>query len=234
MINIQETSQITKIYLVTNCYGDPNKVYIGKTINSRKYDHIKTYGKYIIYTEIDEIKSLDHKKWSRLETFWIEYFKFLGFDIQNPRKCGGNGPSFQTKEAKEKISINNKGKCSKPIIQYSLDGNFIKEWSNARDASNILGININSISSCCNNKKIKKTGGYIFKFKSNPLPSNYKMPYNKTSSKQIIQKDLKNNFIKEWNSCSEAGRYYNISPSRISSCCRGLTNKTLNYKWSFK
>ena len=24
-------TEITKIYLVTNCYGDPNKVYIGKT-----------------------------------------------------------------------------------------------------------------------------------------------------------------------------------------------------------
>jgi hypothetical protein len=31
---------ITKIYLVENCYGDPNKVYIGKTINSRKKVHI--------------------------------------------------------------------------------------------------------------------------------------------------------------------------------------------------
>jgi hypothetical protein len=38
---------MTKIYLVENCYGDPNKVYIGKTINSRELNHKKTYGKYI-------------------------------------------------------------------------------------------------------------------------------------------------------------------------------------------
>ena len=33
---------ITYIYLVENCYGDPNKVYIGKTKNSRKTQHQKT------------------------------------------------------------------------------------------------------------------------------------------------------------------------------------------------
>lgn len=27
---------MTKIYLVENCYGDSNKVYIGKTKNSRR------------------------------------------------------------------------------------------------------------------------------------------------------------------------------------------------------
>jgi hypothetical protein len=40
------TSKNTKIYLVTYCYNDYNKVYIGKTINdkSRKNDHKRKYG----------------------------------------------------------------------------------------------------------------------------------------------------------------------------------------------
>ena len=59
---------MTKIYLVENCYDDPNKVYIGKTINSTIGPHKRTYGKNITYTIIDEIYSLDHKLLKPLES----------------------------------------------------------------------------------------------------------------------------------------------------------------------
>ena len=76
---------LTKIYLVENCYGDPNKVYIGKTKNSRKKDHVKTYGPQIIYNEIDEIHSLNRKDWKPLETYWIHQFKQWGFEVMNKK-----------------------------------------------------------------------------------------------------------------------------------------------------
>ena len=60
---------ITKIYLVTNCFGDSSKVYIGKTKNSRETDHKKTYGQDIEYIYIDEINSLKREDWEPLETF---------------------------------------------------------------------------------------------------------------------------------------------------------------------
>lgn len=91
-----------KIYLVTNCFGDPNKVYIGKTKNSRKTNHKKTYGTQIEYTYIDESSSLDRKDWEPLESFWIEYYKFLGFEVLNKNK-GGGGPEKYTEEQKQKM-----------------------------------------------------------------------------------------------------------------------------------
>mgnify|MGYP003555118658 CR=1 FL=1 len=53
-------TEITKIYLVTNCYGDPNKVYIGKTKNeiSRKREHIFKYGEQALFDIIDGIKMI--------------------------------------------------------------------------------------------------------------------------------------------------------------------------------
>lgn len=58
-------------------------------------------------------------------------------------------------------------KNSKPIIQFSKNGNFIKEWSSAAEASRILKINQGQITSCCLNYKDYKTaGGFIWKFKS--------------------------------------------------------------------
>lgn len=80
---------ITKIYLVENCYGDPNKVYIGKTKNNRKYNHSKTYGSQITYTYIDEVNSINHSDWEPLETYWIEQFKQWGFQVMNNKTAGG-------------------------------------------------------------------------------------------------------------------------------------------------
>ena len=49
-----------------------------------------------------------------------------------------------------------------PILQYSMDGEFIKEWPGQVDALRELGIN--HISSACNGKH-KSAGGFIWKYK---------------------------------------------------------------------
>lgn len=75
---------ITYIYLVENCYGDSNKVYIGKEKFpkvgkvTRKYNHKKTYGDQIMSTNIDHVDSLLRKDWKPLECFWIEQFRQWG------------------------------------------------------------------------------------------------------------------------------------------------------------
>ena len=94
--------EITKIYLVENCYGDPNKVYIGKTKYSRKSIHKKTFGEDIIYTYIDEIEGWKKEKWKYLETYWIHQFKQWGFEVMNENE-GGGGPIFHTEETKQKM-----------------------------------------------------------------------------------------------------------------------------------
>jgi hypothetical protein len=102
----------TKIYLVENCFGDPNKVYIGKTKKSRKNAHKQTYGKQIEYTYIDEVNSLNKQDWEPLESYWIEQFRQWGFEVMNVRKKGGGGPEFVTDETKIKISKALKGRVS--------------------------------------------------------------------------------------------------------------------------
>ncbi len=100
---------MTKIYLVSNCFGDPNKIYIGKTKNSRKKDHRITFGKQIVYEYIDEINSLKSKDWAPLETFWIQHFKDYGYELMN-KNNGGCGMGFCTQETKDKISKSLKGR----------------------------------------------------------------------------------------------------------------------------
>lgn len=53
---------------------------------------------------------------------------------------------------------------SKPILQYTKDGTFIKEWASARDVERELGIKPPNISKCC--KGIRPSaGGYVWKYK---------------------------------------------------------------------
>lgn len=69
-------------------------------------------------------------------------------------------------ETKEKIRLGNIGKGmsdtnkqlvsqqkSKPIIQYDLKGNFIKEWKSATEAAKTLGLNNKAISKVCKRNK---------------------------------------------------------------------------------
>jgi hypothetical protein len=112
---------ITYIYLVENCYGDCNKVYIGKTTTSRKNAHSLTYGDQIDYTIIDQVNSKKYKDWEPLETYWIEQFRQWGFEVVNKRKKGGSGPEFLSEIVKQKISIGNTG-LKKPGVSKNLKG----------------------------------------------------------------------------------------------------------------
>lgn len=56
-------------------------------------------------------------------------------------------------------------KSAKPIIQMSLDGNFIKEWPSTTDASESLGISINNINNCLR-KRSKTAGKFKWKYKN--------------------------------------------------------------------
>lgn len=55
-------------------------------------------------------------------------------------------------------------KRRKPILQYTKDNIFIREWESALVASRELNLNSNSIGHCCRNT-IKTSGGYIWKYK---------------------------------------------------------------------
>jgi len=168
----------TKIYLVTNCYGDPNKVYIGKTISSRKNPHQQSYGKNILYTEIDEISGVNKKDWELLETYWIQQFMAWGFEVVNKRKIGGSGSEgghkmpvgFGDKVRQRTLGRKNywvikgkKGRSKTPIIQFDLKDNLIKKWSSQKQAANELYLDSGTLTACLKGRQ-KTCGGFKWKY----------------------------------------------------------------------
>ena len=65
-------------------------------------------------------------------------------------------------ERQKKKQLNNIKK-SKPVLQYDLEGNFIKEWKSISECGR-NGFHIFCISSCCNGKQ-KTHKGFIWRYK---------------------------------------------------------------------
>jgi group I intron endonuclease len=213
--------ETTKIYLITNCYGDPNKVYIGKTKNNRKNNHIKTFGNNIDYDYIDEINSLKHNDWEPLETYWIEQFRQWGFEIMNIRKKGGSGPDFHSDETKLKISNLAKGKNT---------------WRAGKLSPNSGGKGKSKLGS--GNKNWTEDHLILFRLAAkNKNKSFYNdIKWIKAQQKCILQYDLNNNFIKEWDSIKNAGEKLNINRTSISQCL-SLNNRQKSaggFIWRYK
>lgn len=61
----------------------------------------------------------------------------------------------------------------------------------------------------------------------------YKLNLRKPTTKKVRQYNLKNKLIKEWNSLTEAARYYDISYTNISSCCNGKRKTSAGFRWEF-
>lgn len=74
----------------------------------------------------------------------------------------------RSEEARKNMSLTHKGKSNpknkKPIQQFDLEGNFIRDWDGATDANKELGINLSDITSCCKGK-LKTAGKFIWKYK---------------------------------------------------------------------
>ena len=271
MINTNPSHELTKIYLVTNCYGDPNKVYIGKTINSRLCNHKRKFGKDITYDYIDEVNSLKPIDYIPLECFWILYFKFLGFDVQN-RNVGGGGLSHHSEETKLlisdkmkgkkhseetrikrkkslkgrvfsdetkiKLGISNKGKGVKPILQYDLEGNFIKEWPSVVSAGIFYSKNCNLFGVSRSHTNGKRAFGYLWRLKTDDYPIKIEA-YKRSKCPQrkcriILQFDINGILIKEWDGIKFASNELKINSKDINSCCRGKIKTAGKFKWSYK
>ena len=239
---------MTKIYLIENCYGDPNKVYIGKTKNSRYSPHKRKFGEDIVYSYIDSIDSFDSKDWKPLEQFWIEQFRQWGFSIMN-LNSGGGGCSFHTEENKTKMR---KPKKDKSNYSYPKTESFINSVTGK--SKNYPETRNRNISSSLTGYKqtpehVEKRSK-LLRGKSNiknkkPKPEGFgdiiskKLKGRKFPQKQtpIIQYDLEGNFIKEFDSITEACYiiFNDVGKNpNITKCCQGKTKTAYGFKWKYK
>jgi group I intron endonuclease len=127
-----------------------------------------------------------------------------------------------------------------PVIQYDLQGNFIKQWDSISQAENIYGHGINQ---CCLGKQ-NTAKGYIWKYHTKDYPL-YIPPYvpkprvvnDKLKEKlqqKITQKDLDGNIICCFNSMKEAELITGVKAHNIGECCRKKQKTAGGFIWTYQ
>lgn len=136
------------------------------------------------------------------------------------------------KQSKEEIQKRTEKQKIK-ILQYDLEGNFVREWSSMREAANELNIYESGINACVNGKS-KFSRGFIWKRKENPIEYVQK-PKKVYMGKpfQVIQYTLEGLLIKTWISISEASKQTKTSKSSIIRCCKNKQKTANNFIWKY-
>lgn len=57
------------------------------------------------------------------------------------------------------------GKCSKKVLQYDLEGNFIAEYPSLHEISRLYGYSFSDIAACCRGYRSKSVYGFVWKYK---------------------------------------------------------------------
>ena len=121
----------------------------------------------------------------------------------------------------------------KPVIQYSIEGDFIKEYPSISEAKKVNNIH-SGISEACKNRG-SICGGFLWSFTDNPIKKrdivSGKIKLKGIKKVAIVQYSLQGKKIKEWNSMSEAAKYCGISVSSIRQVFSGVSTKAGNFMW---
>lgn len=114
-----------------------------------------------------------------------------------------------------------------PILQYTIDGVFIKKYEHFYSASENTGINIDSIRKCALGKQ-KIAGGFVF-LKDKPQEGEFD---NIGRGKYMVAKQtIDGDIIEIYKSASLAAHKNNIKIDRIHDCINGKQKTSAGFKW---
>ena len=131
-----------------------------------------------------------------------------------------------------KIDFSKKHKESEPVLQFDLDGNFIREFKSAKAAAELYNCTRHTITyACCGRTK---TGvGFLWRYKKD---FNGEMPVYtpyRSKTRHILQYDLGNNFIAEYESFAEIENTFGFCRSCISASCIGRQKTAYGFLWKY-
>lgn len=154
---------------------------------------------------------------------------------ENKRKLIEIAKRPKSESHRKKISETLTGtKCPnkwKPILQYSSEGIFIKEWANISEAQEAY--QTHHIPACATGKR-NFAAGFIWRYKtSDDIPQTIGIPKPK-GNREIVQVDESGNIIRRFSTIREASKALGLSYTGICAVLQGLQRKTGdNYRFIY-
>lgn len=124
------------------------------------------------------------------------------------------------------------------VLQFDLDGNFIKEYPFIGRAARAVGL-IGSLNNCLKGKTAT-AGGYQWRYKDDPLFKNgiVKLPpvvhRDRHIPKPVVQFSIEGKFLQEYPSLFEAMKISGVSIGAIVRCLEGKIPLAGGYQWRLK
>jgi hypothetical protein len=151
------------------------------------------------------------KQKTREKTYIIGSRVYERLKIEYSKILTGKKQTQETKDKKSKSMLNTWSKKTKE--EMSKIGHKIWKTRKINNTTQITPEHANKISQSLKGRKIT---------------------WDRKRNKSVLQYDLKGNFIKEYESQSQASRETNISQGDISACCRNKQKTTGGFIWKFK
>ena len=160
----------------------------------------------------------------------------INYDLTTIEWCDRNYNNNYGTRNERAGKTNTNGKKSKPVLQFTLDGEFVREWPSIHEVGR-NGFAQGNVSACCRGE-YKTAYGYVWRYKGLIYEEeiNYKTPSQRTAearSKPLLQYTLDGEFVCEWASTRECGRN-GFDQSAVSACCRGKRKSYKGYIWKYK
>ena len=202
------------IYKITNLID--NKVYIGlttRTVEARWKEHCRHGSQQIddaiqLYGienfQIETLEECDESILDDREKYWIDYYDSFKNGYNNT--YGGRGNNFIMTDK------------SDIVLQLCEDGLTINKIVEK------TSLNVETVRGYLNKNGITKQ---MIRERAN-----YYIGLSK--SKAVLQYDLDNNFIKEWNTATQAAKELGLNSKYITSTCRGHQKTYAKMKWKYK
>ena len=151
----------------------------------------------------------------------------------NGRNKTAGGFQWKYKNDNKKIEAykTNRIYNGRHIYQYSLDGEFIKEWESYLQASKELGVPHQHILRVLKGER-KMTGGFLFSYEKKENIEKYNCD-EKLFFRPVLQYTIDDVFVREWPNIVSAERELNIK-SGIGKCCKGKQKTAGGFKWKYK
>lgn len=234
----KHTSPSGKCYIGITCQNPPEKRWrsgYGYRDNEYFSRAISKYGWNNLLHEV-LITGLTQKEAEQKERELIAYYKSADRDFGYNLDLGGSGAGRVSEETRRKISEGHIGVNASSVCQYSMSGEFIKEYNSQIEAAKEHFVSDSAISMCCRNI-LKSVNNYIWRYSDEKLTEEHIKWCNTNDMDKrkmpIKQYTMNGDFIKEYESAEYASRIYGFDAPSIRQCCKHNRKSSHGFIWQY-
>lgn len=140
---------------------------------------------------------------------------------------------FSTMDGVKNIKFRKASKKNIPVVQYSLEGKFLKRFKSQGEAERITGVKSKQINKCLRRKGYDQAGGYMW-FYENNVPKEATVYKGRYISNSVLKYSKDGILLDEYTSISEANNKNNFNSNIIYSNLCGKTKSAGGFVWKYK